>query len=113
MAPVFYFIVLNQPLLNISLEHGDYNLVASIKKILVHSHKFRDLDLPVSKEGLQKVVELICSECQLTNPFQALEEMRDYLHGLCQHPEDPDYVTHWVALSIVEWTLENRLDAIC
>lgn len=112
LAPVFYFIVLNQPLQNISLEHGNYNLVANVKKILVRSQKFQDINLPVTDEGLRQVIELVCLECQLTNPFQALKELRDFLHGLCQHPDAPDYITHWIALSVVEWTLENRLDAI-
>jgi hypothetical protein len=112
LAPVFYFIILNQPLHNISLEHGNYNLVVNLKKILFRHLDFLDLDLPITAVGLQQVVELVCKECQLTNPYHALEELRGYLNALCQHPQSPNYVTNWVALRIVEWILNNRLDAI-
>jgi hypothetical protein len=110
LAPIFYFIVLNQRLHNISFEHGNYNLVACIKKILFRSAKFRDISPPTTEDDLQRIVELVCSECHLDNPFEVLEDLRGYLRGF--KADNPDYVTHWVALNVVEWTLENSLDAI-
>ena len=114
LAKIFYFIILNQPQIDILNKRGDYNLVNSLKAILRECQSFEDITFPKNELELQTVIDKICGKTGLSDPFINLEELLEHLKKLIseKYQDNPNWTVEWITYQVISWILSNRIEAI-